>query len=443
MATTEWGFATEQVHAGIRPDGGHGARITPVYLSNGFLFDDFDQARERFAGESEGYYYTRYGNPTIAAVERKLAGLEHGTDALAVASGQAALTIAFLTLLQQGDHVVSARSIYEGTRGLLREDFARFGITATFVKDPNDADALAAAVRPNTKAVFIESIPNPRNDVPDLELVARVAHEHGVPVIVDNTLGTPFHVRPIDHGADLVVHSTSKFLSGHGSAIGGAIVDSGSRWLRSAQGARLETIDNGLRDAASGGSSANGGGDLGFTARARSLAGRFGPTLSPFNAFLLQHGIETLSLRMRQQSGNALELARWLESRPEVASVDYSGLASSPHHANAERYLRNGYGAVFAFTLRGGLPAAESLINGVTLWSRMTHLGDVRSLILHPASTTHIHLSAAELAENGIEPGTIRLSVGIEDASDLIADLEQALRARNPSAAARPERVPA
>jgi O-acetylhomoserine (thiol)-lyase len=403
MATHEWGFATEQVHAGIQPDGGHGARITPVYLSNGFLFDDFDQARERFAGESEGYYYTRYGNPTIAAVERKLAGLEHGTDALAVASGQAALTIAFLTLLQQGDHVVSARSIYEGTRGLLREDFARFGITVTFVNDPNDAAALAAAFTPATKAVFIESIPNPRNDVPDLELVARVAHERGVPVIVDNTLGTPFHVRPIDFGADVVVHSTSKFLSGHGSAIGGAIVDSGSPFLEE----RAATAT--------------------FTQRARSLAGRFGPTLSPFNAFLLQHGIETLSLRMRQQSGNALEIARWLEGRPEVASVDYSGLASSPHHANAERYLANGYGAVFAFTLRGGLPAAQALINRVTLWSRMTHLGDVRSLILHPASTTHIHLTAAELAENGIEPGTIRLSVGIEDAADLIADLEQAL----------------
>jgi len=410
MATHEWGFSTEQVHAGIEPDGGHGARITPVYLSNGFLFDDFDQARERFAGESEGYYYTRYGNPTIAAVERKLANLEHGTDALAVASGQAALTIAFLALLQQGDHVVSARSIYEGTRGLLREDFARFGISATFVKDPNDAEALDAAFTASTKAVFIESIPNPRNDVPDLELVTRVAHRHGVPVIVDNTLGTPFHVRPIDFGADLVVHSTSKFLSGHGSAIGGAIVDSGSRWLR---------------DAVSDDSSAPG--IESFTQRARSLAGRFGPTLSPFNAFLLQHGIETLSLRMRQQSGNALEIARWLEGRADVASVDYSGLESSPHHANAERYLQNGYGAVFAFTLRGGRAAAESLINNVALWSRMTHLGDVRSLILHPASTTHIHLSAEELAENGIEPGTIRVSVGIEDVGDLIADLERAL----------------
>ena len=395
MADTEWGFSTEQVHAGIEPDGGHGARITPVYLSNGFLFADFDQARERFAGEDEGYYYTRYGNPTIAAVERKLAGLEHGVDALAVASGQAALTIAFLTLLRQGDHVVSARSIYEGTRGLLREEFARFGITASFVDDPNDAAALAAALQPNTRAVFVESIPNPGNEVPDLEFVARVAHEHGVPLIVDNTLGTPYHVRPIDFGADVVVHSTSKFLSGHGSAIGGAIVDAGR-------------VAN-------------------YTKNARTLAGRFGPTLSPFNAFLLQHGIETLSLRMRQQSANALEIATWLEGRPDVASVAYGGLASNPHHANAERYLTGGYGAVFAFTLRGGQPAAESLINRVRLWSRMTHLGDVRSLILHPASTTHTHLTPAELAENGIEPGTIRLSVGVEDAADLIADLEQAL----------------
>lgn len=410
MGNTEWGFSTEQVHAGVEPDGGHGARITPVYLSNGFLFDDFDQARERFSGDDPGYYYTRYGNPTIAAVERKIAALEHGAGAVAVASGQAALAVAFLTLLQQGDHVVSARSIYEGTRGLLREDFARFGITADFVADPNDAAALAAAIRPNTKAVFIETIPNPRNDVPDLELVTRVAHEHGVPVVVDNTLATPYHSRPIEHGADVVVHSTSKFLSGHGSAIGGAIVSSESAWLRGA---------------VADGSSAGGG----YTDRVRSLAGRFGPTLSPLNAFLLQQGIETLSLRMREQSRNALELARWLEARPDVASVDYAGLESNAHHGNAVRYLAGGFGAVFAFTLRGGKPAAERLINAVELWSRMTHLGDVRSLILHAASTTHRHLTEAELAANGIAPGTIRLSVGIEDLPDLVADLEQALAA--------------
>ncbi|HEY0247967.1 MAG TPA: aminotransferase class I/II-fold pyridoxal phosphate-dependent enzyme [Gryllotalpicola sp.] len=400
-ALQAYGFATEQVHAGFVPDAGHGARITPVYLSNGFLFDDFDQAAGRFAGEDEGYYYTRYGNPTIASVERRLAALERGQASVAVASGQAALTITFLTLLQQGDHVVSARSIYEGTRGLLREDFARFGITASFVPDPNDADALAAAFRPDTKAVFVESIPNPGNELPDLELVTRVAHAHGVPVIVDNTLATPYLVRPILHGADIVVHSTSKFLSGHGSAIGGAIVDAG-------------TIPD-------------------FTARARELAGRFGPTLSPFNAFLLQQGIETLSLRVRQHSANALELARWLEGRPEVASVAYSGLTSSPYHALAARYLPNGQGSVFAFTLRGGIDAARSLIDNVTLFSRMTHLGDVRSLILHPASTTHIHLTPAELAENGIGPGTIRLSVGIEDVSDLVRDLERSItRVRRP-----------
>lgn len=412
---SDWGFTTEQVHAGVEPDGGHGARITPVYLSNGFLFDDFDQARDRFAGSDEGYYYTRYGNPTIAAVERKIASLEKGAEAIAVASGQAALTIAFLTLLQQGDHVVSARSIYEGTRGLLREDFARFGMSATFVADPDDAEQLTAAFQPNTKAMFIETIPNPLNDVPDLDVAVRVAHAHGVPVIVDNTLGTPYLIQPITFGADIVVHSASKFLSGHGSAIGGVIVSSESEYTR-----------GGALRGAAGGSSVGGAADS-YAARARALAGRFGPTLSPFNAFLLQQGVETLSLRMREQSASALALARFLEERPEVASVEYAGLESSPYHANARRYLPRGAGAVFAFTLAGGEAAAKDLINRVRLFSRMTHLGDVRSLILHLQSTTHTHLTPAELEANGIRPGTIRLSVGIEDVADLIADLEQAL----------------
>jgi O-acetylhomoserine (thiol)-lyase len=421
---SEWGFSTEQVHGGVEPDEGHGARITPVYLSNGFLFDDFDQARERFAGDDPGYIYTRYGNPTISGVERKIAQLERGAEAIAVASGQAALTIAFLALLQQGDHVVSARSIYEGTRGLLREDFPRYGITADFVADPNDPEQLEAAIRPNTKAVFIESIPNPLNDVPDIAGVAEVAHRHGIPVIIDNTLGTPYHVRPIEHGADIVVHSASKFLSGHGSAIGGVIVSSESPLVADAD-------DAAVADAGAGASASTGllGRPRGFAAKARSLAGRFGPTLSPLNAFLLQQGIETLSLRMERQSANALAIAQWLEARPEVASVDYAGLASSPHRALAERYLTGGAGAVFAFTLRGGEPAAKDLINAVELWSRMTHLGDVRSLILHLQSTTHTHLSTAELEAFGVGPGMIRLSVGVEDVADLIADLEQALAA--------------
>ncbi|MCL2516091.1 MAG: aminotransferase class I/II-fold pyridoxal phosphate-dependent enzyme [Microbacteriaceae bacterium] len=403
---SEWGFSTEQVHAGVEPDEGHGARITPVYLSNGFLFDDFDQARDRFAGDDAGYIYTRYGNPTITGVERKLARLERGVEAIAVASGQAALTITFLALLNQGDHVVSARSIYEGTRGLLREDFPRFGITADFVADPGDRAALEAAIRPNTRAIFIETIPNPLNDVPDIALVAEVAHAHGIPVVIDNTLATPYHARPIEHGADIVVHSASKFLSGHGSAIGGVIVSSESEWAADAAG-------------------------TGFAQRARALAGRFGPTLSPLNAFLLQQGIETLSLRMARQSAGALAVAQWLEGRPEVASVDYAGLASSPHRALAERYLENGAGAVFAFTLRGGEAAARGLIDRVVLWSRMTHLGDVRSLILHPRSTTHTHLTPAELEAFGVGPGMIRLSVGVEDVADLLADLDQALAGRH------------
>ncbi|MGN6206669.1 O-acetylhomoserine aminocarboxypropyltransferase/cysteine synthase family protein [Humibacter sp.] len=427
------GFASAQVHAGTDVDTAFGARVTPVYLTAGFVFDDFEQARDRFAGVDEGYTYSRSGNPTTAAVERRLAVLEGATsapdaEAIVVGSGQAALAVAFLGILQAGDHVVSAASIYEGTRGLLRENLGRLGIEVDFVRNANDPDAWRRAIRPTTKALFGEPIPNPKNDLLDLETVAAVAREAGIPFIVDNTLATPYLLRPFEFGADIVVHSASKFLAGHGSALGGVVVDAG-RFDWSARPDAFPHLNTPQR-ALGGRSYVEAYGRSAYAAYTRQVvASRFGPTLSPLNAFLLQQGLETLSLRVAQHSRNALAVAAWLQVQPEVASVDYSGLASSPHHELAGKYLPDGQGSVFSFTLRGGEPAARAFYDALRLFSRMTHLGDVRSLALHPASTTHTLLTEDERLANGIGPGLLRLSVGIEDADDLIRDLARALDA--------------
>ncbi|MGN6199473.1 O-acetylhomoserine aminocarboxypropyltransferase/cysteine synthase family protein [Humibacter sp.] len=427
------GFASAQVHAGTDVDTAFGARVTPVYLTAGFVFDDFEQARDRFAGVDEGYTYSRSGNPTTAAVERRLAVLEGATsapdaEAIVVGSGQAALAVAFLGILQAGDHVVSAASIYEGTRGLLRENLGRLGIEVDFVRNANDPDAWRRAIRPTTKALFGEPIPNPKNDLLDLETVAAVAREAGIPFIVDNTLATPYLLRPFEFGADIVVHSASKFLAGHGSALGGVVVDAG-RFDWSARPDAFPHLNTPQR-ALGGRSYVEAYGRSAYAAYTRQVvASRFGPTLSPLNAFLLQQGLETLSLRVAQHSRNALAVAAWLQVQPEVASVDYSGLASSPHHELAGKYLPDGQGSVFSFTLRGGEPAARAFYDALRLFSRMTHLGDVRSLALHPASTTHTLLTEDERLANGIGPGLLRLSIGIEDADDLIRDLARALDA--------------
>jgi O-acetylhomoserine (thiol)-lyase len=422
-----YGFATEQVHGGVLPDAGHGARITPIHMSSGFLFDDFDQARDRFAGTDDGYTYTRLGNPTNAAVERRVALLEGGVESILVASGQAAVTVAFLGLLQAGDHVVSAQSIYEGTRGLLLQNLGRLGIETTFVDDARDLDAWAAAIRPNTRAFFGESIPNPKNDLLDIAGVAAVAHRNGIPLVVDNTLATPYLVRPIEHGADIVVHSASKFLTGHGSALGGVVVDGGTfDWVAGAGFGHLTEPVASL----GGASHVERFGRSAYAAFARDvIASRIGPTPSPFNAFVIQQGIETLSLRVERHTANAIAIAEWLEQQPEVTSVDHAGLASSPFHDLAARYLPRGAGSVFAFTLSGGEPAARRFIDAVQLFSRMTHLGDVRSLILHPASTTHAQRTPEQRAATGIDDGLIRLSVGIEDVADLLRDLARGLAA--------------
>ncbi|QDZ16848.1 O-acetylhomoserine aminocarboxypropyltransferase/cysteine synthase [Humibacter ginsenosidimutans] len=431
------------MHAGTEPDAAFGSRIPPVYLSAGFVFDDFDQARDRFAGDEPGYTYSRSGNPTTAAVERRLAVLEGGAvapnaEAIVVGSGQAALSVALLGILQAGDHVVSATSIYEGTRGLLRDNLARLGIESSFVVDANDPDAWRRAIRPETRLLFAEPIPNPTNDLVDIEAIARVAHEAGIPLIVDNTLATPYLLRPFEFGADIVVHSASKFLSGHGTALGGVIVDAGT-FDYSARPDSFPHLNTPQRALAGRTYVETYGRSASVAYTRQVVASRFGPTLSPFNAFLLQQGLETLSLRVAQHSRNALAVAAWLEGRPEVESVDYAGLASSPHHVLALKYLPDGQGSVFSFTLRGGEPAARAFHDALRLFSRMTHLGDVRSLVLHPASTTHTLLTEQERLANGIGPGLLRLSIGIEDADDLIRDLARglaAVRALEPAALA-------
>ncbi|WBM81485.1 aminotransferase class I/II-fold pyridoxal phosphate-dependent enzyme [Cryobacterium breve] len=398
-----------------------------MYLTAGFVFDDFDDARNRFAGVDPGYIYSRYANPTVAAVEQRIAALEHGADAILVGSGQAAISSALLGLLRAGDHVVSASSIYEGSRALFLENFPALDIESTFVEDANDPAEWERRIRPNTRALFAESISNPRNRILDVAAIADVARRHGIPLVIDNTFASPYLLRPIEHGADIVVHSASKFLSGHGTVLGGVIVD-GGRFDWGAHPDRFSQLTHPGIDGGPG--FLERFGRTAYSAYTRSvIVSRLGPTASPFTAFLIQQGIETLSLRLDRQSATALALARWLEGRPEVSSVDYAGLASHPHYELARRYLPRGQGSVFAVTLRGGVAAAKALINAVGLFTHMAHLGDVRSLIQHPASTSHAHRTDAQLRYEGIGPGMIRLSVGVEDAADLIADLERGLAA--------------
>lgn len=413
------GFATQQLHAGREAGDPHQARATPIYLTAGFAFDGFDHAQEAFSGSEPDYIYSRHGNPTGESVERRVAALERGSEAMLVASGQAATANSLLAILHAGDHLVSSGTIYEGTRGLFLEHLARFGISIDFVDDPTDLDAWRSAVTPATRAFFAESISNPKNNVLDIAAVAEIAHASGAPLIIDNTLATPYLLRPIEHGADIVVHSASKFLAGHGSVLGGFIVDAGTfDWGSGAYPhlSATRSID-GLTHVERYGRRA-------FAGFLRDLAvPRFGAAPSPINAFLIEQGIETLSLRVERQSGNAVRIARYLEAQPEVDSVDYAGLESNPNHATASRYLSRGFGSVFAFTLAGGEKAARRFYDALRLFTKMTHLGDVRSLVIHPSTTTHNLRTAEEQRRAGVTPGLIRLSVGIEDIDDLIRDL--------------------
>ncbi|GGM48764.1 O-acetylhomoserine aminocarboxypropyltransferase/cysteine synthase family protein [Microbacterium saperdae] len=418
-------FVTRAVHAGRTRETAT-SRATPIFLTAGFEFDDFDHAADHF-GTGAGFGYTRTGNPTVRTVERQLAALESGADAVLVASGQAAVVTAFLTVAGAGDHIVSSTHIYEGTRGLLVDNLARLGIEATFIDDIDDPEAWRAAIRPNTRALFAESIANARNDILDISAISAVADEAAIPLIVDNTLATPYLVRPLEHGAAIVVHSASKFLAGHGSVLGGVIIDDGRfDAVRHGHNAPHLVLPGrgGLPSVA-----ARHGGNARIAYARESVAPRFGASPSPLNAFLIGQGVETLGLRVERQSRNALEIARWLESQDEVESVDYAGLPSHPDHAKAEHYLRGGFGSIFTFTLRGGLPAARRFVESVEVFVHMTHIGDVRSLVLHPGTTSHAQRAPEERELHGIFPGTLRLSIGIEDVSDLIGDLAQVLSA--------------
>jgi O-acetylhomoserine (thiol)-lyase len=423
-----FGFSTEQIHAGESIDGNFGARITPIYLTAGFQFDSFDHAQARFAGEDGGLVYTRYANPTNSAVEAKITALEHGADSLLVSSGQAAITVALLGVLRSGDHFLATPSLYEGSKTLFRENFERLGIEVEFVPDPHDIADWRRRVRPNTRAVYGETIPNPKNDLIDIHLIAEFAREEGLPFIIDSTASTPYLVRPLDYGASIVVHSASKFLSGHGASLAGVVVDGGTfDWARYPEKFPQFSTPIGGPDSPTLTEKFGATAYLEYTRTI--IAGRMGPVLSPLNAFLLLQGLETLSLRVERHSRNALAIARWLERQPEVASVDYPGLESNPSYSIAQKYYPRGTGSVFGFTLHGGVDDARTFIDAVEIFSRMSHMGDVRSLVLHPGTTSHAHLTAEQRLALGIGPGLVRLSIGLEDEDDLIADLERAFAA--------------
>lgn len=430
----EFGFDTRQVHAGEYIDENFGLRVPPIALSAGYVFNDFDDQVDRFAGRVRDAIYSRQGNPTNTVAEVRLASLEGAASAVAVSSGQAAITSAIFALAGQGDHIVSTASIYGGTRILFGRSFARMGISVDYVFDIHDAAAWNRAITPQTKAIYTETIPNPRNDVVDLRVVAEVAARHHLPLIVDNTVATPALIRPIEHGAHVVVHSTTKFLTGHGTAIGGAIVDGGNfDWVAAEQSGRsYPLITAPVRSGVP--SLIDRFGNNAYAVAVReAVVNDIGPSLSPFNGFLLHQGMETLSLRMQRHVESSIALARWLEQQPEVESVDYAGLPSHPLYDVARRDYgvdTEGVaktGSVFGVTVRGGLAGAREFVNGLRVFSRMTGIGDTRSMVLHPLTTTHATFAPEINEQLGITPGLLRLSIGLESVADLQRDLRHAL----------------
>jgi O-acetylhomoserine (thiol)-lyase len=425
-----WSFDTRQIHAGAEPDPTTGARATPIYQTTSFVLGDTERAENLFALAEMGNIYTRIMNPTTAVLEQRMASLEGGVAAVATASGQSAQTLAILNILDSGDHIVSSASLYGGTYNLFRYTLPRMGIETTFVEDPDDLDAWRAAVQPNTKLFYGESIGNPKIDVLDIAAVAEAAHSAGVPLMIDNTIPTPYLIRPVEHGADIVVHSATKFLGGHGTAIAGVVVDGGTfDWGAHASAfPGMTSPDPSYNNLNYWEALGNENGAYAIKLRVQLLRD-IGPAIAPMNAFLLLQGIETLSLRMDRHVANAQRIAEWLEGRDEVEQVWYAGLASSPWHATAQRYAPKGAGAVLSFELAGGVEAGRRFVDGVELFSHLANIGDVRSLIIHPASTTHSQLTGEEQLTTGVTPGLVRLSVGLEDVEDLIADLEAGFRA--------------
>ena len=423
-ANVSYGFETRAVHAGAAPDPTTGARITPIYQTTAYVFDDVDHAASLFNLHNFGYIYSRLTNPTVAVLEERVASLEGGRAACAAASGHAAQFLIFATMMEPGDEFVASRNLYGGSLTQFGLSFKKLGWTCHFV-DPHDPENFRRALTPRCKAIFVESLANPGGIIVDLEAVAKVAHEAGIPLIVDNTLATPYLCRPFEWGADLIVHSTTKFLDGHGNSMGGMIVESGRfDW---SQGGRFPALTepepayHGLRFYENFG-------DFAFTTKARAVALRdYGPTLAPMNAFLTITGIETLHVRMERHCANAQKVAEFLERHPAVAWVSYAGLESSPYRKLARKYLPRGAGAVFTFGVNGGYGAGIKVVENVRLFSHLANIGDTRSLILHPASTTHRQLTDEQRTAAGAGPDVIRLSIGLETADDLIADLDQAL----------------
>jgi O-acetylhomoserine (thiol)-lyase len=421
-----YGFETRAIHAGAAPDPVTGARSTPIYQTAAYVFDDVDHAASLFNLHNFGYIYARLNNPTVAVLEERVASLEGGRAAVAAASGHAAQFLIFFTLMEPGDEFLASRNLYGGSLTQFGLSFKKLGWKCDFV-DPIDPANFRRALTPRTKAIFIENLANPGGIIVDLEEVAAVAHEAGIPLIVDNTLATPFLCRPFEWGADIVCHSTTKFLSGHGHALGGIVVESGRfDWARDNRFPSLtdpEPAYHGLKFFENFG-------DFAFTTKARAVALRdFGPTLSPMNAFLTLTGIETLHLRMERHVENARKVAEFLSVHPRVAWVSYAGLKDSPYHELARKYLPKGAGAVFTFGVKGGYEAGTRLVENVQLFSHLANIGDTRSLILHPASTTHRQLTDEQRATAGAGPDVVRLSIGLEATDDLIRDLDQALTA--------------
>ena len=430
-----WGFETKQIHVGGDPDPATGARAVPIYQTTSFEFRDTDHAANLFALAEVGNIYTRIMNPTQGALEARLSALEGGCTtaigipgALAVASGQAAATLAFLTLCESGDHIVASASLYGGTYNLLHYTLPKMGIQVTFLDDPHDLDAWRGAVQDNTKAFFGEVLPNPKNDVFDIEGVSGVAHDNGIPLIVDNTVPTPYLIRPLEWGADIVVHSLTKFIGGHGTSIGGAIIDGGTfDYGASGRFANFNEPDPSYHGLTYWPALGHGA----FILKARvQLLRDIGMAISPFNAFMFLQGLETLSLRMERHWSNTAKVVEFLQGRSEVKSINYAGIESSPWHERAKKLGGGkGYGSVIAFEIEGGLAAGKKFVEGLTLHSHVANIGDARSLVIHPASTTHSQLTPEEQAASDVTPGLVRLSVGLESPDDIIADLAQGFAA--------------
>ena len=433
--SNNWSFETLQIHAGQTADPTTGARALPLYQTTAYEFRDTTHAANLFSLAELGNIYTRIMNPTQDAVEQRLAALEGGVAALLLASGSAATTFAVLNVAEAGDHIVSSPSLYGGTYNLFHYTLPKFGIEVTFVDDPNDPESWKKAVKPNTKAFFGETIANPKNEILDIRAIADVAHSVGVPLIVDNTVATPYLIKPIDFGADVVVHSATKFLSGHGNAVVGAIIDAGkfdyAQYQDRFPGFNKPDLSyHGLVYSQALGVGSAFGANLSYIFKIRlQLLRDVGAAVSPFNAWLLAQGLETLSLRIERHIENTKAVATFLEAHPDVEKVNYAGLASSPWHALAKKYAPKGSGAVLSFELKGGIEAGKKFVESLELFSHVANIGDVRSLVIHPATTTHSQLSPQEQLDAGVTPGLVRLSLGLENIEDIKNDLQAGFEA--------------